>query len=67
VLNDKVGQAFSQRRRRNQLRVAGMPKIEPKQDAPEGMLAFDATFEVYPEVSLPATWPASKSRPSRPT
>jgi len=53
VLNDKVGQAFGQAAEENQLRVAGMPKIEPKQDAPEGMLAFDATFEVYPEVTLP--------------
>jgi trigger factor len=53
VLNDKVGQAFSQAAEENQLRVAGMPKIEPKQEADEGMLAFDATFEVYPEVSLP--------------
>lgn len=54
VLNDKVGQAFSSAADEAQLRVAGMPKIEPKQDAPEGMLAFDATFEVYPEVTLPA-------------
>jgi len=53
VLNDKVGQAFGQAAEENQLRVAGMPKIEPKEDAPEGMLAFDATFEVYPEVALP--------------
>jgi trigger factor len=54
VLNDKVGQAFSSAADEAQLRVAGMPKIEPKQDAPEGMLSFDATFEVYPEVTLPA-------------
>jgi trigger factor len=53
VLNDKVGQAFNTAATEAQLRVAGMPKIEPKQDAPEGMLAFDATFEVYPEVALP--------------
>jgi trigger factor len=53
VLNDRVGQAFNIAATENQLRVAGMPKIEPKQDAEEGMLAFDATFEVYPEVSLP--------------
>jgi trigger factor len=53
VLNDKVGQAFGQAADEAQLRVAGMPKIEPKQDAPEGMLAFDATFEVFPEVALP--------------
>jgi trigger factor len=54
VLNDKVGQAFAQAAEENQLRVAGMPKIEPKQEAADGMLAFDATFEVYPEVTLPA-------------
>ena len=53
VLNDKVGQAFNAAAGEAQLRVAGMPKIEPKQDAPEGTLAFDATFEVYPEVTLP--------------
>jgi trigger factor len=53
VLNDKVGQAFNDAANENQLRVAGLPKIEPKQDAPEGTLAFDATFEVYPEVALP--------------
>ena len=54
VLNDRVGQAFNDAANEAQLRVAGIPKIEPKQDAPEGMLAFDATFEVYPEVALPA-------------
>lgn len=52
VLNDKVGRAFNEAANENQLRVAGFPKIEPKQDAPEGMLAFDATFEVYPEVVI---------------
>lgn len=50
VLNDKVGRAFNDAANENQLRVAGSPKIEPKEDAPEGMLAFDAVFEVYPEV-----------------
>jgi trigger factor len=53
VLNDKVGRAFNQAANEAQLKVAGFPKIEPKQDAPEGTLAFDATFEVYPEVVLP--------------
>ena len=52
VLNDKVGRAFNDAANENQLRVAGFPKIEPKQDAPEGMLAFDATFEVYPDVVI---------------
>ena len=52
VLNDKVGRAFNDAANENNLRVAGFPKIEPKQDAPEGQLTFDATFEVYPEVEI---------------
>ena len=52
VLNDKVGSAFNDAAVENQLRVAGYPKIEPKNDSPEGTLTFDATFEVYPEVTI---------------
>lgn len=52
VLNDKVGRAFNDAANEAELRVAGFPKIEPKQDAPEGTLSFDATFEVYPEVVI---------------
>ncbi len=54
VLNDKVGRAFSDAANENNLRVAGYPKIEPKSsaDVAEGLIAFDATFEVYPEVKV---------------
>jgi trigger factor len=54
VLNDKVGRAFNEATSENNLRVAGYPKIEPKTDADaaEGIIAFDATFEVYPEVKI---------------
>ena len=54
VLNDKVSQAFSNAAVENKLRVAGYPKIQPKtdKDTPEGVVAFDATFEVYPEVKI---------------
>ncbi len=52
VLNDKVGRAFNDAANENQLRVAGYPKIEPKNDSPDGVLSFDATFEVYPEVAI---------------
>jgi trigger factor len=52
VLNDKVGRAFNEAANENNLRVAGFPRIEPKNDAPEGQLSFDATFEVYPEVEI---------------
>ena len=52
VMNDKLGEAFNQAANEAQLRVAGMPKITQKDGATEGELAFDATFEVYPEVTL---------------
>ena len=35
------------------LRVAGQPRITEKEGAPEGEMAFDAVFEVYPEVKMP--------------
>jgi trigger factor len=52
VLNDKVGQVFSQAVNEAKLRVAGAPRITEKAEAPEGEVVFDATFEVYPEVKL---------------
>jgi len=52
VMNDKVGQVFSDAVNEAKLRVAGAPKISEKEGAPEGEMAFDATFEVYPEVKL---------------
>ena len=52
VVNDKVGEAFAKAANEAQLRVAGMPRISQKDEAPEGALAFDATFEVYPEVQI---------------
>jgi len=52
VMNDKVGQAFEEATREAKLRVAGAPRITEKENAPEGQMTFDATFEVYPEVQL---------------
>jgi trigger factor len=52
VLNDKVGQVFSDAVTEAKLRVAGPPRITEKPDAPEGEVAFDATFEVYPDVKI---------------
>ena len=52
VMNDKLGQAFSDATGQAQLRVAGLPTVTQKDESPEGQLAFDATFEVYPEVQL---------------
>ncbi len=52
VMNDKVGEAFNTAANEAKLRVAGAPKITQKDEAGEGQLAFDATFEVYPEVKI---------------
>ncbi|WP_208508958.1 trigger factor [Variovorax sp.] len=52
VMNDKVGEAFSQAANEAKLRVAGQPRITEKEGAPEGELSFDAVFEVFPEVKI---------------
>jgi trigger factor len=52
VMNDRVGRAFADATSEAKLRVAGAPRITQKDAAPEGQMAFDATFEVYPEVSI---------------
>ena len=52
VMNDKVGEAFAVAANEAKLRVAGQPRITEKESSPEGELAFDAVFEVYPEVQI---------------
>ncbi|MFN7197797.1 MAG: trigger factor [Hylemonella sp.] len=52
VINDQVGRAFADAVAQAQLRVAGQPRISEKEGAPEGVLAFEAVFEVFPEVQL---------------
>jgi trigger factor len=52
VMNDKVGEAFNQAANEAQLRVAGQPRINETEGAPEGQMAFEAIFEVYPEVKI---------------
>jgi trigger factor len=52
VMNDKVGEAFATAANEAKLRVAGQPRISEKDGAPEGELAFDAIFEVYPDVKI---------------
>ncbi len=52
VMNDKLNEAFSSAANEAQLRVAGVPKIEQKEESPAGQMDFDATFEVYPEVKI---------------
>ncbi|MBV8470659.1 MAG: trigger factor [Burkholderiaceae bacterium] len=52
VMNDKIGAAFNAAANEAKLRVAGAPRIAQKDESPEGAMAFDATFEVYPEVVI---------------
>ena len=52
VMNDKVGEAFASAANEAKLRVAGQPRISENETSPEGQLAFDAIFEVYPEVKM---------------
>lgn len=52
VMNDKVGEAFANAADEAKLRVAGQPKISEKDGAPDGELAFEAVFEVYPDVKI---------------
>jgi trigger factor len=56
VLGDAVQKSFTDVVKEANLRVAGYPKIEPRNDKPAdaapAVLEFSATFEVYPEVKL---------------
>ena len=52
VMNDKVGEAFAVAANEAKLRVAGQPRITESASSPEGEMAFDAIFEVFPEVKI---------------
>ena len=52
VMNDKVGEAFAQAANEAKLRVAGQPRITEKEQSSEGEMAFDAVFEVFPDVTI---------------
>ena len=47
-----VEKAFGDKVREQNLRVAGYPRIEPKEGSGDGSLEFSAVFEVYPQVPL---------------
>ena len=52
VMNDKVGEAFAVAANEAKLRVAGQPRITESASSAEGEMAFDAIFEVFPEVKI---------------
>ncbi len=54
VINSQIGKSLDKAIADANLRVAGSPSLEPKVEGVEdGVMAFSATFEVYPEVELP--------------
>jgi trigger factor len=53
VISDAVQAKLADALREQNLRVAGLPRIEPKTDSPPSdELQFSAVFEVYPEVRV---------------
>jgi trigger factor len=52
VISDTVQATLNDAIRTQNLRVAGYPRIEPKQDVAEDQFEFSAVFEVYPEIKL---------------
>lgn len=52
VLNDKVGEAFNSAVNASKLRVAGTPRLEPRNVEGSNDLAFSAVFEVYPDITV---------------
>jgi trigger factor len=63
VIGDAVERAFSDALRGQNLRVAGYPRVEPKQGGDNASLEFTATFEIYPEVALGDLSQATIERP----
>ena len=67
VLGDAVQRVFSNTVQEQKLRVAGYPRIEPKQgDTAADQIEFSATFEVYPEVKLGDITAVAIERPVMP-
>jgi trigger factor len=58
VISDAVQSSFNDAVREQNLKVAGYPRIEPRQgaqsanEAADGAFEFSAVFEVYPEIKL---------------
>ena len=64
VLGDAVQKSFSDAVKQANLKVAGYPKIERKDESNDKSLEFSATFEIYPEVKVGDLAAASVERPT---
>jgi len=65
VISDAVNDSFNDAVRAQNLRVAGYPRIERRDDSASSQeaLEFSAVFEVYPDVSIPDVSGLAISRP----
>ena len=65
VISDAVNESFNDAVRAQNLRVAGYPRIERREDAAASQeaLEFSAVFEVYPDVAIPDVSSAAIDRP----
>jgi trigger factor len=52
VMGDAVSKAFNDAVTEHGLRIAGEPRIEPREEKDDDLAGFTATFEVYPEIAL---------------
>jgi trigger factor len=59
-----VEKVFGEKVREQNFRVAGYPRIQPKESAAEGRLEFSAVFEVYPEIQVADISGKSIERPA---
>ena len=52
VLGDVIQSSYFEALQQENLKPAGMPNIEPKEDAGEGEFSYSAVVEIYPEIAL---------------
>jgi len=52
VLGDVIQSSYFEALQQENLKPAGMPNIEPKEDAGEGEFSYIAVVEIYPEIAL---------------
>ncbi len=64
VLGESVQKAFADAVKEANLKVAGNPKIEPKDAGDQTTIAFSATFEIYPEFKVGSVAEKTIERPS---
>jgi trigger factor len=64
VIGDTVQSALTEAVRTQNLRVAGYPRIERKEEGDKTQVSFSAVFEIYPEIKLGDVSGARIERPA---